>query len=188
MTTDIPEAWWRLACEVIPHGLGCVDLDNRFLWVNHEYCRLVGWSQAELIGRTWMSITADDDVGGDLKSVENLKDDHDSRSSYTLHKRYKHRDGHLVPVSLYVHTFTEAGTIKLFVACAEATMSSAEFVRDVEKRMHRELESLRLDLDQIQKERAFKAAVIHWIKDNWKIIAGVITLAATAVWAIAKNK
>ena len=183
-----PPEWFRFACEVIPHGLACVDLDNKFVWVNAEYSYLTGWSQSELVGRTWMSITADDDVGGDLRSVDNLKAENESRQSYTLHKRYKHRDGHLVPINLFVHSFNEAGAIKLFVACASATVSTAEFVLKLEREIRSEVATLHEQLAEIQAEREFKTKVITVVKTYWPLIAGIVTLAATAIFNIARLK
>lgn len=182
-----PDEWFRFACEVIPHGVACVSLDNKFVWVNHEYCRLVGYSQAELVGRTWMSITADDDVGGDLKSVDDLKGSADSRQSYTLRKRYVHRDGHLVPIMLFVHSFAEAGSIKMFVACASAELNTQDMVVRLEREIKGEMTTLREQLQAIQAERETRAKIIEAIKKYWPIIAGVVTLAATAIWNIAKR-
>ena len=188
MTSAIPDAWFRRAVEVVPYGVACVGMENEFVYVNHAYCKIVGYSQVELIGRTWMSITADDDVGGDLRSVDDLKTDNGSRDSYTLEKKYKHRDGHHVSILLSVFTFTENGTIKLFIACASANMTTAEVVAKYERDFKQEVSHLRSQIEAIQAEREFRLKVFSVLKEHWKLISGIIVIGATAIWNLARVK
>jgi len=69
MPMTVPDEWWREACEVVSHPMAAVQpADNTFIWVNQAFERLVGYSRAELREKTWMSITVQEDVGGDLAS------------------------------------------------------------------------------------------------------------------------
>lgn len=183
---SIPADWWRRAVEVVPYGVACVDVDNKFIYTNHAYCQITGYSQMELVGRTWMSITSDDDVGGDMKSVEDLKRS-EHRESYTLQKQYIHRDGHCVTVQLLVHSFTENGHIKCFIACASPAVTTEAFFKRYESQMKRDLDLLRDQIREVQEERAFRLKVFAFIKEYWPIIAGVFGLIATAIWNLAKG-
>jgi PAS domain S-box-containing protein len=185
---DVPDDWYRRAVEVVPHGVACVSNENVFLYVNHAYCKLVGYSQAELVGRTWMSITHDDDVGGDLKSVNDLKNGQMERDSYTLEKRYVHRNGSLVHVLLSVFACRLNGEIVYFIACAEEKMGTREYIVAMESSIKHDVEALRKELAAIQAEREFRDHVIAWIRKNWPLIAGVLTMAATVVWHLATLK
>lgn len=100
---DVPNGFWRAACEDADHPLACVGLDHRFKWVNSAFERLVGWSVVELTGRTWMEITVQGDVGGDLASVGAVISG--KVTHYTMSKSYIHRRGHAVPVELTVRRF-----------------------------------------------------------------------------------
>lgn len=103
LPNEIPDAFWKQFCIDADHPMACVDLDNTFVWVNGAFERLVGYSIAELIGKTWMEITSQPDVGGDLASVRSVlerKIDH-----YRMVKEYIHKRGHLVQIELIVRRF-----------------------------------------------------------------------------------
>jgi PAS domain S-box-containing protein len=185
--TDIPAEWWKRAAEVVPYGVACVDLQNKFVYVNHSFCQMLGYSQMELVGRTWMSVTEDDDVGGDLKSVDDLKAS-EVRDSYTLQKRYIHRDGRRITAQLLVHSFHDEGRLTLFIACAGPVVTTEAFFERYESRMKHELDELRDELRKVQEERAFRLKVFAFIKEYWPIIAGVFTLIGSAIWNLAKGE
>lgn len=99
----IPPPFWRDLCEEANYPLACVGLDNKFIWVNPAFERMIGYSVSELVNKTWISITTQEDVGGNLASVQdviagNIK-------SYTTSKSYVHKRGHLIPVDQSVSRF-----------------------------------------------------------------------------------
>ena len=186
MIDSIPAEWFKRAVEVVPYGVGCVGMDNKFMIVNKAYCDMLGYSQVELVGRTWMSVTEDDDVGGDLKSVDDLKGN-ENRESYSLQKRYIHRDGRRIVVNLLVYSFHHEGRLTLFIACANPAMTTEQFVERYETGVKREIDKLRDDFRQVQEERAFRLRVFAFIKEYWPIITGAIGLVATAIWNLARG-
>lgn len=97
---DIPPEFFKSLCTDIDYPLACVDPDSKFQWVNHAFERLVGYSVVELIGKTWMSITKQADVGGDLAGVEEVIAG--KISEYRMEKAYLHKRGHEVPIELTV--------------------------------------------------------------------------------------
>lgn len=102
----IPEGFWKSVCEDVNHPLACVDLENRFRWVNRAYELLLGYSYGELIGRTWMEVTEQKDIGPDWANVQAIiRGDTDA---YTMQKDYRHKNGRKIKVSLTVRRFPES--------------------------------------------------------------------------------
>ncbi len=75
-------------------GMALVSLEGRWLKVNKSVCNLLGYSAEELSAKTFQDITHPDDLDTDLQHVHELLDD--KIRSYTMEKRYFHKDGHIV--------------------------------------------------------------------------------------------
>lgn len=69
------------------------------------------------MARTWQSITAGDDVDGDLKGAEALAESDDSQI-YTVDKRYRSKRGQLVWVKLHVRSIWIDGVFKGYYVTA----------------------------------------------------------------------
>ncbi len=94
------EEQFRSAMAYAPVGMAIVDLDGSFREVNHALCRLTGYDEAGLLGRTFQQITHPDDLDSDLENLALLTAgtiDH-----YTMEKRYLTRIGDTVWVRLAV--------------------------------------------------------------------------------------
>jgi diguanylate cyclase (GGDEF)-like protein/PAS domain S-box-containing protein len=81
-------------------GMALVGTDGRWLQVNKAICRIVGYTEVELLVRDFQSITQPDDLNADLTFVRQLLAG--EISDYQMVKRYIHRQGHLVWVLLSV--------------------------------------------------------------------------------------
>jgi len=88
------------AFEHAPNGVALVSPDGRWLKVNRALCDLVGYSEAELLTRTFQDITYPADLAGYLEQVRRLIAG--EIRSYQLEKRYVHARGHLVTALLNV--------------------------------------------------------------------------------------
>ncbi len=94
------EELFRSAMAHAPVGMALTSLDGTFMGVNHALCRLVGYEEHELVGRTFHQITHPDDLEADLDNLAMLtagRVDH-----YTMEKRYLTRDSEVVWVRLAV--------------------------------------------------------------------------------------
>jgi len=81
-------------------GISHVSLDGRLLRVNQTFCQLVGYSADELMRLRFQDITHPDDVAADMRMLQqSISGD---RDSYTLTKRYRHKQGHWVWAQLTV--------------------------------------------------------------------------------------
>jgi PAS domain S-box-containing protein len=81
-------------------GITHVDISGRLLRTNQTFCRMVGYSKAELERMSFQDITVPDDLTSDLDMLNEALAG--LRSSYTLEKRYRHKDGHVVWAQLTV--------------------------------------------------------------------------------------
>ncbi len=105
-TLRVSEERFRGAFEHAAIGMALVGLDGRFLQVNPSVCRMFGYSEHELLGKTFQELTyhADLDVGLELFAdlVNGVRD------YGWLEKRYLHKDGHVVWTLLSTSTVRNA--------------------------------------------------------------------------------
>lgn len=81
-------------------GIALAAPDGRWLRVNNKLCNIVGYTQEELLARTFQGITHPDDLDADLDQVGRML----AREidTYSREKRYNHKDGGIVWVKLTV--------------------------------------------------------------------------------------
>jgi PAS domain S-box-containing protein len=94
------EERFRGAFENAAIGMALVAPDGRWLRVNPAVCEIVGYSEEEMLARSFQDITHPDDLDADLEGLRRMLSG-DIRS-YRLDKRYIHRDGHVVWITLSV--------------------------------------------------------------------------------------
>ena len=88
------------AFEHAPIGMALVAPDGRWLMVNRALCDLLGYTEAELLSRTFQDITHPEDLALDLENVRCLSAG-DIRS-YQMEKRYIKATGQVVTALLDV--------------------------------------------------------------------------------------
>ncbi len=97
---SIAEEQFRGAFEHSALGMALVSTEGKWLEVNKKLCSIVGYSEKELLAKTFQDITHPDDLDADLSQVQLLLDN--KISGYEMEKRYFHKDGHIVWVLLNV--------------------------------------------------------------------------------------
>lgn len=138
LDSDIPDEYWKATCDEIDYPLACISTNNKFIWVNTAFEKLVGYSIAQLIDREWMEITKQSDVGGDLASVNAVMKG--KITHYTMSKSYIHKRGHLIPVELTVRRFPRSLTENIICFIVEA--SPAKATRPELEEMQNKLEGM----------------------------------------------
>lgn len=154
MPMTVPDEWWREACEVVSHPMAAVQpADNTFIWVNQAFERLVGYSRAELREKTWMSITVQEDVGGDLASVNDLVGGRDQQ--YTMSKRYRHKFGKLIPIELTVWRFPRDTSDEMVCFIVEAMPESASTLEldELRQKLESGIENLEIRWKLLEEEK-----------------------------------
>ncbi|HSM68851.1 MAG TPA: PAS domain S-box protein, partial [Xanthomonadales bacterium] len=77
-------------------GVGVLRVapDGRFLELNQRYCKMVGYTEAELLKMTYQEITWPEDQAGDLERIRRL--DAGEFRTFSKDKRYIRKDGSLI--------------------------------------------------------------------------------------------
>jgi PAS domain S-box-containing protein len=108
MALQASEELFRHTFEYSPVGFAHVTPHGRFLRVNLRFCEIVGYTNAELLTLTFHDVTEPADLDEDLALVDRLL--RGEIEEYTLEKRYIHKQGHHVWVSLTVSLVREIST------------------------------------------------------------------------------
>jgi two-component system sensor histidine kinase/response regulator len=112
------EARFRETFDAGPIGIALVGPNGRFLEVNRALCEIVGYTEAELLERTFQEITHPDDLDADLARVSQVLSG--EIRTYQMEKRYFHKDGHTIWIKLSVSLVRdERGTPLHFISHIE---------------------------------------------------------------------
>jgi PAS domain S-box-containing protein len=138
------EERFKSAFQYSPIGMALVSPEGKWLKVNASVCSILGYSEDELAARTFQDITHPDDLDIDLSYVRQMLAG--EIKTYTMEKRYFHKDGHLVRVLLAV------GLVK------DRTGGPLYFISQIEditerKRAEEELTRYREHLEELVKQR-----------------------------------
>ena len=112
------EARFEATFEQAAVGVALVAPDGRWLRVNRKLCAIVGYSQEELLGKTFQDITHPDDMNADLEAVRRML----AREidAYAMEKRYLRKDGAVVWTRLTVALYWNPdGRPGYFIAVVE---------------------------------------------------------------------
>jgi diguanylate cyclase (GGDEF)-like protein/PAS domain S-box-containing protein len=88
------EQRFRGSFERAATGMALVGTDGSFLRVNRSLCEILGYTERELLERTFQEITHPDDLEVDLEHLRRLLAG--EIRTYQTEKRYLHQDGHVV--------------------------------------------------------------------------------------------
>ena len=110
------EARFRMAFENAPFGLCMTTADSRILQVNGTFCRMLGYSAAELTALGWLDPTHPDDRERSLQAYQRLE--RDQVPYVELEKRYLHKQGQTVSARVRMTVIEYAGSFQ-FVAHVE---------------------------------------------------------------------
>ena len=93
-------------------GMAIVSPEGKWLRVNHSICEITGYSEGELLTRTFQDITHPDDLDLDLANVRKMLAG--EINTYQMEKRYFHKDGSIVWVLLSVSLVSNKSGAPLF--------------------------------------------------------------------------
>jgi len=96
------EERFRSAFDLAPIGMALVSVDGRWLQVNQSLCKIVGYSEEELLKLNYQAITHPEDFAGFMYHIDEVVEG--KILTHQMEKRYRHKLGHnvwvLVGVSL----------------------------------------------------------------------------------------
>ena len=141
-------------------GMALVAPDGSWLRVNRSVCEITGYSEAELLKRTFQDITHPDDVERDVANAKKILAG--EINTYQMEKRYFHKNGSIVWVMLSVSLVRDdEGKPRFFISQ----------IQDVTRRKESE-EQLGEAAKEIKNLRTQLVKVCAWTKriqinDRW---------------------
>ena len=121
-------------------GMAIVGLDGSWLKVNKQICEITGYSEKELLAKSFQDITHPDDLDTDLDYVQRLLEG--KIENYQMEKRYFHKYGHIVWVMLIVSLVRADDNSPIHFVSQIEDVTEKKIVQEQLKRSNRELKSL----------------------------------------------
>ncbi len=94
--TAASERRFRHAFDDAPIGMAMTTLDGAFMRVNRSFAEMLGLRPEDVLRTTVERLTVEDDRAADRANLEEARAG--AENVHDLLKRYRHRDGHPVPV------------------------------------------------------------------------------------------
>jgi len=154
------EVRFRLLFEHAPIGIALAGPDRTLLRVNRALCDMLGYSEAELTGKSFLDFTHPDDVASNLDLFDRSQTG--EIAGYRLIKRYLHRNGGVVWVSLTSNVIRDP---------VGAPLYSVGMIENITARMN--AEAARLAHEASQRD-ALVREVHHRIKNNLHGVIGLL--------------
>ncbi|WP_321798145.1 diguanylate cyclase domain-containing protein [Caballeronia sp. J97] len=161
----LSETRFHTIFEQTPTGKAIVDLDGRFVEVNPKLCEITGYSADELVTMTFQQITEEADLPADLQLVAELLDG--TRTTYTLEKRYRRRDGDLVWIELSVALLRDDRGLPVHFVSVMHDITSRKYSEQVLRDYRQELERRVLERTR---ELTSNRAALQTITDNLPVL------------------
>ncbi len=154
------ETSYRILFEEAPVGIVTANAEKRLTSANPAFCRMLGYSEEELLEKTFLEITCPDDRSeNDLLTQQALRGE---IHGYRLNKRYVKKNGEILWVTLSSSLMRDnAGHFVGFLAVVEDVTAQ------------KQAEALRLDQEAAQR-RALVREVHHRIKNNLQGMTGLL--------------
>jgi diguanylate cyclase (GGDEF)-like protein/PAS domain S-box-containing protein len=106
---------FKFAFESGVSGMALATPDGRYTSVNRALCEMTGYTEPELLARSFQAITHPDDLVAELHQYRALLEG--AVETYETQKRYLHRDGHEVWVQMGVSAVREeTGQVRYFIS------------------------------------------------------------------------
>ena len=142
-----------------PIGMALVAPDGRWLMVNRAICEIVGYSEPELLTKTFQDITHPEDLEADLHYVDRMLAG--ELGEYTMEKRYVQASGEIVWVLLSVSlVHDDAGAPLYFVAQVQDISAQ----KSLEARLRHD--AMEDSLTGLKNRRAFEEALERQLAHN----------------------
>ena len=159
------ERRFRAIYDQAPTGIAIIDsLSGQFKNINKRYCEIVGYSQDEMLARTFQDITYPDDLQADLDNMKQLLDE--TIHTFHMEKRYLRKDGEIIWVNLTcVPLWLEKTDPRLHIAIVE---DITERIRTQEALREQE-ERLKLTIDHINDAVVYGdlTGKVIWANHQW---------------------
>ncbi len=116
---DQTEAQFRTVFQSSPLGAAIIDSNGGILESNTAFQKMLGYSEEDLRGMEFRTLTYPDDLPENLDLFEELLAG--QRSSYSQEKRYRHKGGGIVPVQLNASILPGAEPVRVIALVEDVT-------------------------------------------------------------------
>ncbi len=149
-------------------GMAQTGLDGEWLLLNDRFCEILGYTNAELRGKTFLDFTHPDDLDASVTAARRLLAG--EISSWSTEKRYIGKDGNIVWVRLCVSLVrNQANGPQYFISVAEDITEQ----KLIEEQL-RASETRLMEAQHLAKvgswERQIKSDTIHWSEEMLRIL------------------
>ncbi|HBK65171.1 MAG TPA: hypothetical protein DD000_17165, partial [Cyanobacteria bacterium UBA11166] len=163
------ESRFRATFEQVAVGMTHTGSDNRYLRVNQKFCDIVGYTQEELLTKTFLDITHPDDIDTDDRYVKQLLAG--EIDTFSIEKRYFRKDGSIIWVNL-------TGSL-VYKPCGELDY----FVGVIEEITERKRTEVALqESEERFRQMAEKISEVFWMTDAAKNKLIYISPAYEEIW------
>src|SRR5271157_478831 len=160
------ESRFRAIFEQAAIGMADSSLDARFIRVNQRFCKILGYSREELLGRTFRDITHPDDLARDAQLVAQLLKG--ETSGFAVEKRYLRKDGGVVWANLLLSLLrSPSGDPLNFVAVVE-DITAQKRAEDERRNLERQL----LQAQKMESVGRLAGGVAHDFNNHLTVIGG----------------
>jgi diguanylate cyclase (GGDEF)-like protein/PAS domain S-box-containing protein len=172
---------FRSAFDHAAIGMALVSSEGRWLQVNRSLCEILGYTERELMGMDFLTITNPEDIGAALSCIEHLIKG--KVPTFQMEKRYIHKQGHdvwvLWSVSL-ARRNTQTGSAHLIFQVQDITNR-----KTAERQLHHDafhdvltglpnralfMDHLNLAIARAQRREDHMFAVLYLDLDRFKVI------------------
>lgn len=156
-------------------GMAITSPNKGWIQVNEQVCAMLGYTEEELKETTWEELTHPDDLRSDERNFNKVMSG--AIDSYSLEKRFIHKDGSIVPATLWLACLRNTdGSVKHFIAHIsddtlrkEAEQNYLKLNRELESKVQKrtqELEKKNTDLEEKTKILEEKSAELEKTTQN----------------------
>lgn len=161
------EKRFRSTFEQMAVGVSHNSLDGKFIRINKKFCEIVGYSQKEMLLKTFQEITYPNDLNKDLDNVKKILSA--EIETYSMEKRYFHKNGDIIWINLTVSLVSRDFKPDYFIAVVEDITDK----KRVENELHEKEEMM-----IAQSRQSAMGDMISMIAHQWRQPLSTIGMSA----------